>query len=395
MLRDVSVRRERVLVRVDFNVPLKEGRVTDDRRIRAAIPTIRHLLDHENSVVLVSHLGRPKGTPNPELSLEPVAGRLAELLGRDVGFVSDCVGEVVESRAGALQPGETLLLENVRFHAGETKNDLDFARRLASLADRTFVNDAFGAAHRAHASTVGVTQFLDRSLAGFLMESELTYLCGVLEKPERPLAAVVGGAKVSGKLEVLESLLARVDRLLIGGAMMFTFLKAKGLQVGRSLVEDDLVETARGLMRRAEERGVTLVLPVDCRVSRSLDGSDPGRIAAVDRIEPDSCGVDIGPETIARFESALSSCRTIIWNGPMGVFEVAAFATGTTAIAKVLASLTGRGVTTVVGGGDSAAAVEQSGVASRLSHVSTGGGATLELLEGKDLPGVAALSEER
>jgi phosphoglycerate kinase len=301
----------------------------------------------------------------------------------------------VESRAGALQPGEALLLENVRFHAGETKNDPDFARRLASLVDRTFVNDAFGAAHRAHASTVGVTQFVDRSVAGFLMESELTYLYGVLEKPQRPLAAVVGGAKVSGKLEVLESLLARVDRLLVGGAMMFTFLKARGLQVGRSLVEDDLVDTARGLMRRAEERGVTLLLPVDCRVSRSLDGSDAGRIVAVDRIEPDSCGVDIGPETIARFESALSNCRTIIWNGPMGVFEVGAFAAGTTAIAKILASLTERGVTTVVGGGDSAAAVEQSGVAARLSHVSTGGGATLELLEGKDLPGVAALSEER
>ncbi len=394
-LSNVSVRHERVLVRVDFNVPLDGDRVSDDTRIRAALPSIRKLLDDQNAVVLMSHLGRPKGQVKAELSLRPVAVRLQELLGRPVTFVDNCVGEAVESRAQSLQAGEVLLLENLRFHEEETKNDPDFARRLASLADRTFVNDAFGTAHRAHASTVGVTRFVDRSLAGFLMEKELNYLLGVMERPERPFAAILGGAKVSGKLEVIHSLIQRVDRLLVGGAMMFTFLRAQAHDTGRSPVEEDLIEAARKAMAAAAKQGVQLLLPTDCVVASAPDGSDPGRVVSALEIPPDLAGVDIGPAAIETFRGALRDCRTIIWNGPMGIFEVDAFAKGTIGIAKVLADLTRKGAVTVIGGGDSAAAAAKAGVADKVSHVSTGGGASLELLEGKELPGVVQLSELR
>ena len=394
-LKTVSVARERVLVRVDFNVPLQGDKVGDDTRIRAALPTIRHLADKGNAVILMSHLGRPKGQVKPELTLKPVATRLQELLGRPVGFVEDCVGEVAETRTRSLQPGDVLLLENLRFHREETDNDQTFARALARHAERTYVNDAFGAAHRAHASTVGVTAFVDRAIAGYLMIRELEYLLPLMEHPGRPYAAVLGGAKVSGKLEVIESLLVRVDRLLIGGAMMFTFLKAKGLDVGRSLVEDELVETAGRIVSDAAARNIDLLLPEDCLAASSIDGSDPGVVVPVNAIPPDRMGVDVGPATIERFRKYLAPCKTVVWNGPMGVFEVDAYATGTMAMARTLAELTDRGATTVVGGGDSVAAAVKAGVADRLSHVSTGGGASLEFLEGKELPGVVALSEER
>jgi phosphoglycerate kinase len=394
-LSNISVKGERVLVRVDFNVPLDNGRVTDDTRIRAALPTITHLLESGNAVLLMSHLGRPKGKVVPELSLAPVSKRLGELLGKSVGFVDNVVGEVVETRARALMPGEVLLLENLRFHSEETANDLGFARQLAGLADRTFVNDAFGTAHRAHASTVGVTQFVDRAVAGLLMARELEYLLGLMETPARPYAAVLGGAKVSGKLEVIESLLRRVERLMIGGAMMFTFLKAQGRQVGQSLVEDDLVETAERVLEQARTRGVDFLLPSDCRVAASIAGTDPGEIVSVEAIPEDRMGVDIGPATAQAYRDALTGCGTVVWNGPMGVFEVEAYRAGTQAVAQALAALTGAGATTVVGGGDSAAAVKQLGLADQISHVSTGGGATLELLEGRELPAVVALSELR
>ncbi len=394
-LQNTPVRGERVLVRVDFNVPLRDGVVADDTRLQAALPTIRRLVEQDNAVVLMSHLGRPKGRHVPELSLAPVSVRLAELLGRPVGFVTDCVGEVVESRARALGAGDVLLIENLRFHAEETDNDSVFARGLAALTDRSFINDAFGTAHRAHASTVGVTAHVDRSLAGLLMEKELDYLLQLMASPARPYAAVLGGAKVSGKLEVIESLLSRVDTLVLGGAMMFTFLVAKGVRVGRSLVENDLVETASRVLADAGERGVRVVLPEDCRVASGIDGRDPGRVVPVTAIGDDVLGVDIGPKTIAAIEEALCPAETIVWNGPMGVFEVPAYAEGTMSVARLLAARTRAGATTVIGGGDSAAAVAQSGLSAEMSHVSTGGGAALELLEGKTLPGVAALSEWR
>ena len=394
-LGNVSVRRERVLVRVDFNVPLAGDAVADDTRIRAALPTIEKLLKDENAVVLMSHLGRPKGQVKPELSLSPVAARLQELLDRPVGFVPNCVGEVVESRAKALQSGQVLLLENLRFHEEETKNDVGFAKNLAALADRTYVNDAFGTAHRAHASTVGVTSYVDRSLGGFLMEKELRYLTQVMEKPARPFAAILGGANVSGKIDVIESLLGRVDRLLIGGAMMFTFLRAQGLSTGQSLVEEDRIVMAKEALASAASKGIEIMLPSDCIVSSSVDGTDPGRAVAVSEIPDDLMGVDIGPASVESFTRALDGAGTIVWNGPMGVFEQDAFAKGTLAIAEALARLTDGGAVTVIGGGDSAAAARKADVSNKVSHVSTGGGASLEFLEGKELPGVAALSEIR
>jgi phosphoglycerate kinase len=369
--------------------------VSDDTRIRAALPTLNALLREGNAVVLVSHLGRPDGTVVPEMSLAPVAAHLSTLVGREVGFAGDCVGEAADSRVAALRAGEILVLENLRFHAEEEANDSTFARRLARHAERTFVNDAFGAAHRAHASTVGVTAHVDRSVAGFLMENEIRYLVGLMESPARPYAAVLGGAKVSGKLEVLTSLVGRVDALLVGGAMMFTFLRAQGLAVGRSKVEEKLIDTARRILDDATARGVRVVLPVDCRVARSADGSDAGVVVPIAEIPADSMGVDIGPASLDAFRSALESARTIVWNGPMGIFEVPAYAKGTFGVAELLAHATKRGATTVVGGGDSAAAVSAAGLSSAVSHVSTGGGAALEVLEGKDLPGVAALTNAR
>lgn len=383
----------RVFVRVDFNVPISGGEVSDDSRIVAAIPTIRYLLQKGARVVLASHLGRPKGGPEPKYSLRPVQARLERLLRQPVLWADDCVGPVAEQAAMALQDGQVLLLENLRFHPEEEKNDAAFAASLAKLGE-CYVNDAFGTAHRAHASTEGVTHHLSPCVAGFLMQKELEYLGKALDAPVRPFVAVLGGSKISGKIDVITALLQKVDRLLIGGAMMFTFLKAQGLPTGKSLVEDDRVELARQVLADAKAKGVDLVLPVDCIASTAPDGSAPGTPKRVGSLGAEEMGVDIGPESIQLFASKLADARTVVWNGPMGIFEVPSFAAGTMGVAKAIAELKDKGAVTVVGGGDSVAAVQESGLAERFSHLSTGGGASLEFLEGKVLPGVAALDDE-
>ena len=389
-VQDLDCAGKRVLMRVDFNVPVSGGAVTDDTRIVAALPTIRYLLQKKARLVLCSHLGRPKGGPDPKYSLKPVRERLTRLLRQDVAWADDCVGPEAERAAMALQDGGVLLLENLRFHPEEEKNDPAFAQALAKLGE-CYVNDAFGTAHRAHASTEGVTHYLKPAVAGFLMKTELDYLGTALESPKRPFVAVLGGAKISGKIDVLTALLGKVDRLLIGGAMMFTFLKAQGKPVGRSLVEDDRLDLARELLATARSRGVELVLPTDCIASTAPDGSAPSAPKPIEQLGANEMGVDIGPETLAAFTARLRDAKTVVWNGPMGIFEVPAFAAGTMGVAKVLAPLKAMGAVTVVGGGDSVAAVQQSGLAERFSHLSTGGGASLEFLEGKVLPGVAAL----
>jgi len=383
---------KRVLVRVDFNVPLKDGRVSDDTRIVATLPTIRELMRRRARTILMSHLGRPKGGPDPRASLRPVAARLERLLGAPVRFVAECVGPEAEAAARSLADGEVLVLENLRFHPEEEANDPGFARRLAALGE-AYVNDAFGAAHRAHASTEGVPRLLKPAVAGRLMERELEYLGMLLERPARPFAAILGGAKISGKIDVITSLLDKVDRLLIGGAMMFTFLRAQGRPTGRSLVEEDRIETARSVMEQARARGVELLLPVDCVASTATDGSRPGHAVDLDSLGADEIGVDIGPRTVRLFGERLGDVRTVLWNGPMGIFEVPDFAQGTLGVARALAEAAGRGAVVVVGGGDSVAAVQQSGLGERFTHLSTGGGASLEFLEGKVLPGVAALED--
>jgi phosphoglycerate kinase len=386
-VRDVDVNGKRVLMRVDFNVPLKDGAVTDDRRIRAALPTIEYLLDQGAAVVLMSHLGRPKGEPEPEFRMDPVADRLSELLGRPVTKLDDCVGDEVENAVKTMQAGDVILLENTRFKPGETKNDPDLARGLARLGD-LYVNDAFGTAHRAHASTAGVAQHLP-AVGGFLMEKELNYLGRALADPERPFLAVLGGAKISDKIGVIQSLLAKVDSLLIGGGMANTFFKAQGLNVGDSLVEDEAVDTARELLGSAGDR---LVLPVDCVIADRFEADAESQVVPVDHV-PDGWRIlDIGPASVAHFSNRLAAARTVVWNGPMGVFEFPKFAEGTFAVARALAGL--ENATTIIGGGDSAAAVEGSGLAGKMSHISTGGGASLEFLEGKELPGVAALMDK-
>jgi len=390
-IRDVEVAGRRCLVRVDFNVPLKNGAPTDDTRLVASIPTLRHLVERGGRVALMSHLGRPKG-PDPAQSLKPVAARLSTLMGMAVSWATDCVGDPIEAQVADLRPGEVLLLENLRFHPEEEKNEPSFAQALARLGD-LYVDDAFGTAHRAHASTEGVTHYLRPAVAGFLMEREIEYLGRALESPRHPFVAILGGAKISGKVDVIENLLDKVDRLLIGGAMMFTFLKAQGVETGRSLVEPDRVEMAQGLLSRAARQGVDLLLPVDCLASVKADGSAPARPCAVAEIGAEEMGVDIGPQTARRFADAVHDAGTVVWNGPMGIFEVDAFAEGTRAMARALADATARGAVTIVGGGDSVAAVQQCGLSDRLTHVSTGGGATLEFLEGKVLPGVAALDD--
>lgn len=384
---------KRVFVRVDFNVPTANGEVTDDTRIVAAIPTIRYLLQKGARVVLASHLGRPKGGPEPKYSMKPVKARLERLLRMDVAWADDCVGEAAEAASRALKDGEVLLLENLRFHPEEEKNVPAFAEALAKLGD-CYVNDAFGTAHRAHASTEGVTKFLRPSVAGFLMQKELDYLGKALDQPKRPFVAVLGGSKISGKIDVITALLGKVDRLLIGGAMMFTFNKAKGLGTGKSLVEDDRVEMAKAVLEQAAAKGVELVLPVDCVASTAPDGTAPGSPVKVDALAADQMGVDIGPESVKLFASKLADAGTVVWNGPMGIFEVEAFAAGTMGVAKAISALKEKGAVTVVGGGDSVAAVQQSGMAEKFSHLSTGGGASLEFLEGKVLPGVDALENE-
>jgi len=383
---------KRALVRVDFNVPLDDqGNITDDTRIRAALPTIQDLMQKKAKVMLVSHFGRPKGVDD-KLRLTPVAKRLSELLGQEVIKCDDCIGEDVASKVAAMQNGGVLLLENVRFHPEEEKNDPEFAKQLASNAD-VYVNDAFGTAHRAHASTEGVTHYLSPSVAGYLIEKELQYLQSAIENPQRPLAAIIGGSKVSSKIGVIETLLDKCDKLLLGGGMIFTFYKARGLNVGKSLVEEDKLELAKSLEAKAKERGVDLLLPTDVVVADKFAADANSQTVSVDNIPDDGMGLDIGPEAVKMFQDALKDCKTVIWNGPMGVFEFDQFAKGTEAIAYSLADITKQGATTIIGGGDSVAAVEKVGVAEQMSHISTGGGASLELLEGKELPGIAALDD--
>lgn len=393
---------KRVLVRADFNVPLDpQGNITDDTRIRASLPTIQALTQAGAKVILTSHLGRPvkkdKETGAVKVaregnSLAPVATRLSQLLGQPVAFAPDCIGPEAEAVVNRLENGQVALLENVRFYPEEEDNDPEFARKLASLAD-LFVNDAFGSAHRAHASTAGVTAYLQPAVAGYLVEKELQFLSGAIENPRRPLAAIIGGSKVSSKIGVIERLLEKVDKLLLGGGMIFTFYQAQGLKTGKSLVETDKLDLARSLMEKAKERGVELLLPVDVVVADRFDKDAQAQTVSIHAIPEDWMGLDIGPESVKAFQSALQGCQTVVWNGPMGVFEFDRFALGTEAIARTLADLTQAGATTIIGGGDSVAAVEKVGLADKMTHISTGGGASLELLEGKVLPGIAALTE--
>jgi phosphoglycerate kinase len=391
-LSAADVQGKKVFVRADFNVPVDADRkITDDTRIRAALPTIQALTAKGAKVILASHFGRPKGVDDA-LRLDPVAARLSELLGKPVVKANDCIGDEVATKAAAMQDGDVMLLENVRFYPEEEKNDPEFAKKLASVAD-LYVNDAFGTAHRAHASTEGVTKYLSPAVAGLLVEKELQFLQEAIENPQRPLAAIVGGSKVSSKIGVIETLLDKVDKLFIGGGMIFTFYKARGLNVGSSLVEEDKLELAKALEIKAKEKGVQLLLPTDVVLADKFSAEANTQTVSVESIPDGWMGLDIGPDSVTTFQAALADCKSVIWNGPMGVFEMDKFAAGTEAIATTLSQLTPKGCTTIIGGGDSVAAVEKVGLADQMSHISTGGGASLELLEGKVLPGIAALNE--
>ncbi len=385
-VKDIDVKGKKVLVRVDYNVPIKDGKVADDTRIRAAMPTLKYLLDHGAAVILMSHLGRPKGGPDPKYSLRPVADYLSQLLGKPVKFADDCIGPIAEKAAKDLKPGEVLLLENTRFHPEEEKNDPGMAKQLASLAD-IYVNDAFGSAHRAHASTEGVSRYLP-AVAGFLMEDEIRYLGQAISNPKHPFIAILGGAKISDKIGVIKNLLTKADQVLIGGGMANTFFKAQGYPVGDSLVEDEALDTARQLLNEGSQR---LRLPVDLVIADKFDASAEKKIIPTGPV-PDGWRImDIGPETVAAYGKAVHGAGTVVWNGPMGVFEMPPFAEGTFGLARAVAN---SGATTIVGGGDSVAAIQQSGLADKITHISTGGGASLEMLEGLTLPGVAALQDK-
>lgn len=384
---------KRVLTRVDFNVPLDDQqKITDDTRIQAALPTIKFLSEKGARVILVSHLGRPKTGPDDKLRLAPVASRLSELLGNKVPYLKDCIGPEVEAAVKQMKDGDVALLENVRFYKEEEKNDPEFAKKLASLAD-LYVNDAFGTAHRAHASTEGVTKYL-KGYAGFLMEKEIKFLGRLLEDPGRPFVAILGGAKISGKIEVIQNLIGKVDTLIVGGGMAYTFFKARGVEVGKSIVESDKIEVAKEILKTAIDHGVPFMLPIDHVVADKFDANANSQIVTRAGIPPEWQAVDIGPETITKFGHAIKKAKTIFWNGPMGVFEFEKFAKGTLAIAKLVAEATGKGAISVIGGGDSVAAIEKAGLADKMTHISTGGGASLEFIEGKILPGIACLQDK-
>ncbi len=389
---DVQLRNQRVIIRADFNVPLDDSlQITDDTRIRSTLPTINHVVDDGGKVILCSHLGRPKGKFDPRYSLAPVAKRLGRLLGKEVIFASDCIGHTVEGLVAKMKPGDVMLLENLRFHPGEETNDDAFSKSLASLGD-VYINDAFGAAHRAHASTVGITKFIKTSVAGFLLKKEIEYLEGAVENPVRPFVAILGGAKVSGKIGVIENLGKRVDKVIIGGGMAFTFLKAKGLEIGNSLVENDMLDFAKGIEEHALSRGVKFYLPVDCVVAASREPGAESKIVPVQEIPKDWYALDIGPASVKLFTVAVQNAKTILWNGPMGMFEIDAYARGTLSIAHAIANAY---ALTIVGGGETAMAVHRARESENISFISTGGGAALELLEGKPLPGLTALPERQ
>jgi phosphoglycerate kinase len=393
-IQDLDLRGKRVFIRVDFNVPLKDGLVTDDTRIRETLPTLKLAIENGGRLVLASHLGRPKGGRDPKYSLKPAAKKLEELLKKPVGFAADCIGPEAESKSKALKDGDVLVLENVRFHPEEEKNDEGFSKQLAALCDGVFVSDAFGSAHRAHASVVGITKFVKQSAAGLLMEKEIAYIGKAISNPTRPFVAILGGAKVSDKIEVVENLMKIADAMLIGGGMAYTFLKAQGKSIGKSLVEEDKLDLAKKILADAKKKNFELLLPADHIVAPEFKADAPSKIVDAGATPADQMGLDIGPETIEAYKMEIANAKTIVWNGPMGVFEMPAFAKGTLEIAKAVAAATADGATSIIGGGDSVAAVHQSGVAKQISHISTGGGASLEYLGGRKLPGVEALTNK-
>jgi len=393
-IQDLDLHGKRVFIRVDFNVPLKDGVVTDDTRIRETLPTLKLAIQKGGRLVLASHLGRPKGGPDPKYSLKPAAKKLEELLGKPVAFAADCVGPDAETKSKALKDGDVLVLENVRFHPQEEKNDEAFSKQLAALCDGVFVCDAFGSAHRAHASVVGITKFVKQAAAGLLMEKEIAYIGKAISNPTRPFVAILGGAKVSDKIEVVENLMKIADAMLIGGGMGYTFLKAQGHSIGKSLVEEDKIDLAKKILADAKQRNFKFLLPADNLVAPELKAEAPAKVVDTSAIPADQMGLDIGPKTIEAYKAEILRGKTIVWNGPMGVFEMPVFAKGTLEVAKAVAQATSAGATSIIGGGDSVAAVHQSGVAKQISHISTGGGASLEYLGGRQLPGVEALTNK-